>query len=377
MHRSLPPARLLAAGLLTAGFVAAAPAQAQRFETQRGAVQVDSVASGLRGPWALEFLPDGRMLVTEKAGNLRIIEKDGTLGAPIAGVPRVDASRQGGLLDVALDPAFASNRTLYWSYAEPREGGNGTSVARGRLNAAGTALEDVRVIFRQTPTGTGGFHFGSRLVFDRSGALFVTVGDRFGWRDRAQEPGNHIGKVIRIRPDGSAPADNPQKAGWAREVWSIGHRNVQGADLHPSTGQLWTAEHGARGGDEINIPQAGNNYGWPVITYGRDYSGARIGEGTAKPGLEQPVFYWDPSIAPAGMTFYTASQLPGWQGNLFVGALAGQIVSRLTLDGNKVVAEERLFNGLDRIRDVKQGPDGLLYLVAENAGAILRVKPAS
>ena len=359
--------------------LAALPAQAQqRFKSSAGDLVVETVAEGLQNPWGLAFLPDGRMLVTERAGRLRLVSADGKLSAAIANTPNVTGRGQGGLLDVALDPDFAGNRLVYLSFAEPRAGGNGTSVARGKLNVAGTALEQVEVIFRQMPTINSNMHFGSRLVFDRTGALFVTTGDRYGQRDEAQNPANHIGKVIRIRPDGSVPADNPKKPGWQPEIWSIGHRNVQGAALHPQSGQLWTAEHGARGGDEINTPKAGLNYGWPVITYGVDYSGLKIGEGTAKAGMEQPLFYWDPSIAPSGAAFYTGERWPAWKNSLFVGGLAGQMLVRLSTQGEAVTGEERLLEGLgERIRDVRQGPDGYLYLLSDDAkGRVLRVRPA-
>ncbi|BCB18866.1 PQQ-dependent sugar dehydrogenase [Bosea sp. ANAM02] len=357
----------------------ATPASAQkRYPSSAGELSVETVASGLENPWGLAFLPDGRMLVTERPGRLRLVEKDGKLSRPINGVPSVVARGQGGLLGIALDPGFARNRLVYLSFSEPRSGGNGTSVARGRLNEQGTALTAVEVIFRQMPAINSNLHFGSRLVFDRTGALFVTVGDRYSQRDQAQNPVNHLGKVIRIRPDGATPADNPKKDGWAPEIWSIGHRNVQGAALHPQTGQLWTAEHAARGGDEINTPKAGLNYGWPVITYGVDYSGAKIGEGTAKPGMEQPLFYWDPSIAPSGAAFYTGPAWPAWKNSLFVGALAGQMLVRLSTEGEKVTGEERLLTDIGaRIRDVVQGPDGFLYLLSDDAdGKVLRVRPA-
>lgn len=369
--------RVFAAGMLLALMADTAAAQ-QRFPSSAGELAVETVASGLEHPWGLAFLPDGRMLVTERPGRLRLVEADGKLSRPLSGVPSVMARGQGGLLDVTIDPAFAQNRLVYLSFAEPRSGGNGTSVARGRLNEQGTALTGVEVIFRQMPTISSNMHFGSRLVFDRTGALFVTVGDRYSQRDQAQNPANHIGKVIRIRPEGGVPADNPKKQGWAPEVWSIGHRNVQGAALHPETGQLWTAEHGARGGDEVNTPKAGLNYGWPVITYGIDYSGAKIGEGTTKPGMEQPLFYWDPSIAPSGAAFYTGPVWPAWKNSFFVGALAGQMLVRLSTQGEKVTGEERLLTNIgERIRDVRQGPDGFLYLLGDDAnGKILRVRPA-
>ncbi|PZU94089.1 MAG: hypothetical protein DI527_04080 [Chelatococcus sp.] len=369
---------LSAAALLFVDAVAGPAAAQQRFPSSAGELAVETVASGLEHPWGLAFLPDGRMLVTERPGRLRIAGADGKLSPPLAGLPNVMARGQGGLLDVALDPDFARNRLVYLSFAEPRAGGNGTSVARGRLNERGTALEGANVIFRQAPAINSTMHFGSRLVFDRTGALFVTVGDRYGQRDEAQNPANHIGKIMRIRPEGGGAAGNPNKEGWQPEIWSIGHRNVQGAALHPETGQLWTAEHGARGGDEVNTPKAGLNYGWPVVTYGIDYSGAKIGEGTAKPGMEQPLFYWDPSIAPSGAAFYTGAVWPAWRHSLFVGALAGQMLVRLSTQGEAVTGEERLLTGLgERIRDVRQGPDGFLYLLSDaQDGKILRVRPA-
>lgn len=368
------PILIFAAALLAAGSGFAQ----QRFPSSAGDLAVETVASGLENPWGLAFLPDGRMLVTERPGRLRLVGADGKLSVPIAGVPNVAGRGQGGLLDVIIDPGFQQNRTIYLSFSEPRAGGNGTSVARARLNERGTALEGTKVIFQQMPTVNSTMHFGSRLVFDRTGALFVTVGDRYSQRDQAQNPGNHIGKVIRIRPEGGAPADNPKIAGWQPEIWSIGHRNVQGAALHPETGQLWTAEHGARGGDEVNTPKAGRNYGWPVITFGIDYSGAKIGEGTAKAGMEQPLFYWDPSIAPSGAAFYTGSVWPAWKNSLFVGALASQMLVRLSTQGESVTGEERLLGDLgQRIRDVRQGPDGFLYLLSDAAdGKVLRVRSA-
>lgn len=376
MHRSFPA---WAAVTLLPAFLSAGSATAQqRFPSSAGEVAVETVASGLEHPWGLAFLPDGRMLVSERPGRLRLIAADGGLSPPVSGVPSVVARGQGGLLDVTLDPGFAQNRLIYFSFAEPRAGGNGTSVARARLNERGTALEGMSVIFRQNPAIASNMHFGSRLVFDRTGALFVTVGDRYSQREQAQNPANHIGKVLRIRPEGGAAPDNPKKEGWQPEIWSIGHRNVQGAALHPQTGQLWTAEHGARGGDEINAPKAGRNYGWPVITYGIDYSGAKIGEGTARAGMEQPLFYWDPSIAPSGAAFYTGDAWPAWRNSLFVGALAGSMLVRLSTLGESVTGEERLLTGLgQRIRDVRQGPDGFLYLLVDDAdGKVLRVRPA-
>jgi glucose/arabinose dehydrogenase len=294
----------------------------------------------------------------------------------------VAARGQGGLLDVAIDPNFAQNRTIYMSLAEDRGGGQaGTSVVRAVLNEAGTELENARAIFRQEPTHTGGNHYGSRLVFDRQGNLFVTTGDRFNLSDQAQNPANHIGKVIRITTEGRPAPDNPflKRDGTKPEIWSLGHRNLQSAALHPETGELWTVEHGPRGGDEVNIPKAGQNYGWPVISYGVHYTGAKIGEGTAKPGLQQPVHYWDPSIAPSGMAFYTGDKFPGWKGSVLVGALAGKHVARLEMKGTEVVREERMLRDLgERIRDVRQGPDGFVYLLTDaSQGRILRLRPAS
>jgi glucose/arabinose dehydrogenase len=358
-------------------------AQAPRSPTPtpvKAAVRVETFARGLEHPWALAFLPDGRMLVTERPGRLRIVGRDGRVSEPLAGVPQVLARGQGGLLDVALDPRFADNRLVYLSYAEPGAGGTaGTAVARGRLGEG--RLEDVRVIYQQQPKVRGAAHFGSRVVFARDGTLFVTQGDRFASRDGAQDLSVGIGKIVRINPDGSVPRDNPfvGRAGARSEIWSYGHRNVQSAALHPQTGQLWTVEHGARGGDELNRPEAGKNYGWPVITYGVDYSGARIGEGTAKPGMEQPVYYWDPVIAPSGMTFYTGDAFRDWKGSLFIGSLDPGLLVRLTLKDGRVAREERYLADLgERIRDVRQGPDGLLYLLTDSGdGCVLRVLPAA
>jgi aldose sugar dehydrogenase len=345
-----------------------------------GAVRVETVAKGLERPWALAFLPDGRILVTERSGRLRIVERDGSVSKPLDGVPAVLARGQGGLLDVALDPRFAENRLIYLAYAEPGEGNTaGTAVARGRL--AEGKLDDVQVIYRQQPKVEGGNHFGSRLVFARDGTLFVTQGDRFAYRERAQDFSSGLGKIVRINPDGSVPKDNPfvGRTGARPEIWSYGHRNVQSAAIHPETGQLWTVEHGARGGDELNHPEAGKNYGWPIITYGVDYSGAKIGEGTAKPGMEQPVYYWDPVIAPSGMAFYTGDAFPDWKGSILIGSLTPGLLVRLILKGGQVAREERYVGDLaERIRDVQQGPDGFVYLVTDNRdGRVLRVRPAT
>ena len=342
-------------------------------------VDVTSVAKGLEHPWSLAFLPDGRMLVTERPGRLRYVSQGGALSEPIAGVPRVYAEGQGGLLDVVLDPAFGQNSTIYLSYAEPGvDGTNGTAVARARLE--GQALRDVKVIFRQQPKVASKHHFGSRLVFARDGNLFVTTGERNSERAKAQDLGTHLGKIIRITPDGGVPKDNPfvGREGARPEIWSYGHRNAQGAALNPDTGQLWEIEHGPRGGDEINLPQAGKNYGWPVITYGREYSGEKVGEGiTAKEGMEQPVHYWVPSIAPSGMVFHDGRNYAAWKGQLCVGALAAAQLVRLEVEPTgKILHEERYAIG-KRVRDVREGPDGALYLVTdEDAGEVLRVVPA-
>jgi glucose/arabinose dehydrogenase len=375
--------RLVLACALTLGALPPALAQdTQRFRTDKVEVIVETVARDLQNPWGLAFLPDNRMLVTERAGRLRIVAADGTLSEPIRGLPRLAVRGQGGLLDVALDPNFVRNRLVYLSYSEDRgEGRAGTSVARARLSENGAALESLAVIFRQEPAHTGPNHWGSRLVFDREGNLFVTLGDRFDLRNQAQNPENHLGKIVHIKPEGGAAPNNPypNRQDAKPEIWSIGHRNLQSAALHPTTGELWTVEHGARGGDEVNIPQKGRNYGWPVISYGVDYSGAKIGEGTKKAGLEQPVFYWDPSIAPSGMAFYTGDKFPAWRGSILVGALAGKLVSRLETNGNRVTSEERMLQQLgERIRDVRQGPDGFVYLLTDSRnGRILRMKPAT
>lgn len=342
--------------------------------------RVTAVAQGLEFPWSLAFLPDGRMLVTERPGRLRIVAADGRLSAPVAGVPTVLAQGQGGLLDVAIDPAFADNGHVYLSYAEPGDDGTaGTAVARGRL--VGNALDAMTVIFRQRHKVGGGAHFGSRLAFAPDGALFVTLGDRYSEKDRAQTLDNHFGKTIRIRPDGSVPADNPfvTTPGALPEIWSYGHRNLQGAAIHPETGALWTHEHGAMGGDEVNLDAPGRNYGWPVITWGINYNGMPIGEGTAKAGMEQPLTYWKPSIAPSGMAFYTGDRFPQWRGNLFVGSLKFGYLNRIELDGTRVVAQHRLLSEIgERIRCVRQGPDGLLYVTTDSPqGRILRLEPAA
>jgi glucose/arabinose dehydrogenase len=338
--------------------------------------RVVEVAGGLEHPWAMTFLPDGDLLITERPGRLRILREGVLDPAPLEGVPEVYASGQGGLLDVAIDPDFASNRLIYLSYAAEGEGGAGTRVARARLGDG--RLEDVEVIFEGLMVG-GGRHFGSRLGFDPDGYLFVTLGER-GQDERAQELGDLAGKVVRLLPDGSVPEDNPfvGQGDAAPEVFSYGHRNPQGLAVHPETGAVWVVEHGPRGGDEVNVVRAGANYGWPVITHGRAYSGLPMGEGSEKEGMEQPLHYWVPSISPSGMAFYGGDAFPEWQGDLFVGGLSGQLLARLELDGEQVVEEERLLEGvLGRIRDVRVGPDGYLYLLNDSAdGALFRLEPA-
>jgi aldose sugar dehydrogenase len=359
---------------------AMAQSQAPKSPTPRpvdGSLRTTVVASGLEHPWALEFLPDGRMLVTERPGRLRIVDKAGKISAPLGGVPKVLAAGQGGLLDVAVSPTFDKDQLVYLAYAEPGTGGAGTAVLRGRLGAGG--LEAPKVIWRQTPKVDGNNHFGSRISFTRDGRLFITTGDRFTHRPRVQQLSTTIGKVVRINADGTIPKDNPfvGREGARPDVWSYGHRNIQAATVHPETGELWTVEHGARGGDELNRPEAGKNYGWPVITYGVDYSGVRIGEGTARAGMEQPVYYWDPVIAPSGAQFYTGDAFADWKGSLLVGSLKEGVLVRLTLDDGRVSREERYLPDLgQRVRDVRQGPDGMIYLVTDMPnGQIVRVEP--
>ena len=379
-HRPRSGWALSALGLLGAlGLIAAAPAQA-------GEPRTVAVAHGLVNPWGLAFLPEGRMLVTERPGRMRIVSADGKLGPPLPGLPHVVAEGQGGLLDVVIDPRFAANRFVYWSYSEAGDGaesGNGTAVARARLEGERglERLADVQVIFRQAPKVASKLHFGSRLAFAPDGRLFVTLGDRFSRKDDAQVLDNHLGKIVRIEADGRVPADNPLvgRADARPEVWSWGHRNVQGAAIHPATGELWTTEHGPQGGDELNRVLPGRNHGWPVITYGRNYGiGSKIGDGTERADVVAPAAHWVPtSIAPSGMAFLTSDRYPGWKGQLFIGSLRAQALIRIELAGNVVVKQERLLQNLnERIRDVRQGPDGFLYLLTDNAGGrILRLMP--
>lgn len=338
-----------------------------------------TVATGLQHPWAVAFLPDGRFLVTERPGRLRVVSADGRLGAPVAGLPRVAAGGQGGLLDVALDADFARNRSLYFCFAEPggEGGGNSTALARATLSQDASTLQDVKVIFRQQPKVASNLHFGCRIVQAPDGNLFLTLGERYHRKDDAQTLDNHHGKVVRIRPDGSVPPDNPlrQRPGALPEIWSWGHRNPQGAAWGPDA-RLWVHEHGPQGGDEINRPEAGRNYGWPVITHGENYGGGKLGEGPAKAGMEPPLHYWVPSIAPSGMAFLTSERYgPEWRGSLFVGSLKFGRLHRLEVQGGKVQREERLLEDLgDRIRDVRQGPDGWLYVLTDSPqGRLLRL----
>ncbi len=350
----------------------------QVFQSEKHAFRISTLLTGLENPWSVAFLPDGRMLITERAGRLRLVSADFKLDPkPIEGLPEVVSHGQGGLFDVVLHPQYAQNAWIYWAYNAPGPGGWGTALARGKLQ--GQRMTDVQVLFSMQPKTRSGFHFGGRIVFDQAGFVYLTLGDR-GDKDRAQKMDDHAGSVIRLHDDGRVPANNPfvKRAGALAEKWTLGHRNMQGAALHPQTGELWTHEHGPQGGDELNVMRAGLNYGWPVITYGVNYGlGTKIGEGQEKPGMVQALKVWVPSIAPSGMAFVSGSQFPQWQGSLLIGALRGQMLVRLTLDGEKVVSEERLFQGRPgRIRDVRMGPDGLVYLLTDEAqGALLRLEP--
>jgi aldose sugar dehydrogenase len=363
----------------SAALGAQAVAATKTFPSSAGPIQVETVARGLQYPWALAFLPDGRMLVTERPGRLRIVTPDGKLSPPVAGLPKVFASGQGGLHDIIVDRDFSQNRTIYFCFAEPFGSGARTSLARARL-PDGEYLEDVRIIFRQEGPPSRGNHFGCRIVQMPDNNLFLTMGDHYTARDDAQNLANHIGKIVRIAPDGSVPKDNPfvGRPGSKPEIWSYGHRNSQGAAINPLSGKLWMHEHGPRGGDEINILEAGKNYGWPVIGFGIDYSGAKIHEGTQRPGMEQPIRQWTPVIAPSGMAFYTGDLFPQWKNNLFIGGLVALALVRLELDGDKVTKEERLLQNMnERIRDVRVGPDGALWLLTDSSSAqLLRVTPA-
>ena len=341
------------------------------------------VASGLTHPWGLALMPDGRWLVTEKPGRLRIITAQGQVGEPVQGLPRVDARGQGGLLDVITSPGFGQDRLIYWSYAEPRDGGNATSVARGRLSNDGARVEDVQVIFRALPVYDGDKHFGSSLAFASDGKLFITLGERSDrpMRAQAQDLGSHMGKTIRINADGSVPQDNPfvGREGALPEIWSLGHRNVQGIAVQPGTGAVWTIEHGTRGGDEVNLDKPGLNYGWPDAAYGVEYAGGQItGGNTQAQGTEQPVYYWDPVIEPGGATFYQGAMFPGWNGDLLVAGLKEKHIARLVIENNRVVGEERLLTDLgERVRDVAVGPDGAVWAITDEAdGKLVRLAVA-
>lgn len=366
--------RVLGRVFVMSGLIFGAAAMAQgRSET---------VATGLESPWGVGFLPGDRFVVTEKPGRIRIVAKNGKPGAPLAGLPPIAAGGQGGLLDVLVDTDFRSNRTLYFCFSEPDAGGsaNSTALARARLSPDDTRLENLQIIFSQKPKVASRAHFGCRIVDGGDGTLYLTLGDRFSRKEDAQRLDNHLGKIVRIRKDGSVPDDNPfaGRPGPLPEIWSYGHRNGQGATLGPD-GRLWMTEHGPQGGDEINVVQPGRNYGWPVITYGENYGGGKIGDGiTAKEGMEQPLHYWVPSIATSGMAFLTSDRYgAAWKGNLFVGSLKFGYLDRIELKNGKVVAEHKLLeDGRARIRDVKQGPDGLLYVLTdESNGKLLRLRP--
>jgi glucose/arabinose dehydrogenase len=369
---------------IAATLLAASAAQAADpvFNSSAGRVTVETVARGLVHPWSLAFLPDGSMLVTERPGRMRLVSRDGKLSPPLVGVPNVYAAGQGGLLDLILDRGFAQNRTLYFSYAEPFDGGGRTAVARARLDTGeAPRLTDVKVIYRQHGPASRGLHYGSRIAQAADGNLFITNGEHFADRDMAQTLDNDLGKIVRVTPDGAAPKDNPfvGKAGARPEIWSYGHRNPQGLTLNPADGTLWEQEHGAKGGDEINLIKPGHNYGWPQVSYGVNYDGSPVGTGKAQmDGVTDPLWHWTPSIAPSGMAFYTGDLFPQWKGSLFNGALKFQLLSRLEIKDGKVEREERLLQGLnERIRDVRVGPDGALYLVTDNsAGRVLRLVPA-
>ncbi len=376
LHSGLLAASLAGTTLAAAGCAPGA-AQERIFESEKQRFRVTTITRGLEHPWGLAFLPDGAVLVTERPGRLRLIREGVLDPVPIAGVPEVAASGQGGLLDVVLHPEFTRTRLVYLSYAGKGRGGAGTEVARARLTDG--RLEGLETIFAVEPKSRGGRHFGSRLAFDAEGHLYITTGER-GDSERAQDLADAAGSVVRLTAEGGVPDDNPflGRADARPEIFSYGHRNPQGLARHPVSGRIWAIEHGPRGGDEVNVIRAGANYGWPVITYGVSYIGVPIGEGTAKPGMAQPATYWVPSISPSGMAFYTGEAFPAWRGNLFVGALSGEVLVRLELDGERVVHEERLLQALGaRIRDVRQGPDGRLYLLTdESDGALLRLDPA-
>ncbi|GLK79430.1 PQQ-dependent sugar dehydrogenase [Methylopila turkensis] len=387
MRRSSLARTALLAAALSLSAAPAALAQSGKPETvksEKASFTVETVAEGLERPWGLAFLPGGRMLVTEKAGRLRLVLPDGKVAPAVTGLPKVDARGQGGLLDVAVAPNFAETRHVYFTFAEAGEGGvNGTALGRGKLAENAARLEDVAVIWRQAPKYASTLHFGSRIVFAPDGTLFLGLGERSNaeFRVKSQALDETLGKVVRLTLDGKPASGNPfeGRSDAKPEIWSYGHRNIQGAAINPADGALWVTEHGPRGGDELNRVEPGKNYGWPVITYGKEYSGATIGEGlTEKEGMEQPVRYWVPSIGTAGLAFYGGDAFPGWKGNAFVGGLAIPTLARLEMADGKVTHEERLLEDMgERIRTVKQGPDGLLYLLTDSAnGRVIRLKPA-
>lgn len=378
LHEARFAAALVAAIVLTAN--AALAAEDKTVNTQKVTVRVETIATGLDHPWSVEALPDGAYLVTERPGSMRII-RDGKISEPIAGVPEVHARGQGGLLDVALDPKFASNRTIFFTASVSGDGGSGTAVFRAVLSPDERRLSEVKRIFLMNRLSRGNIQYGARIAFARDGSLFVSLGDR-GEQDRAQDFEDDAGSIIHIKADGGIPTDNPFKDGGKAlpEIWSKGHRNPQGIAFDTADGKLYTAEHGARGGDEINTPEAGKNYGWPVISYGRNYSGTKIGIGTEKKGMEQPIFYWDPSIAPGAIAIYRGKMFPEWNGDFLVTALKFQLLSRLERDGSgKVVERERLFEDeFGRLRDIVVAPDGALLITTdEDNGALLRVSRAA
>jgi aldose sugar dehydrogenase len=376
MHssRSLVTMGLIAA--VSAAACSQAQGETKTIDTKAGKVTVEELASGLDHPWGLAFLPDGRLLITERNGGLRILGTDNKLSAPLAGVPETYDSGQGGLLDVALDPAFAQNGTIYISYAEP--GGAGASTAFARATFADTGLTNVKVIFRQEPKVSGSGHFGGRIVFSKDGFMFLTTGERQKMTP-SQDLMSHLGKVIRLNKDGTVPKDNPfvGRSDAKPEIWSYGHRNVQGAAIDPATGTLWTTEMGPRGGDELNHPQAGKNYGWPLVSWGNHYDGEDIPDPPTRPDLADATKYWNPVISPSGTIFYTGTKFAAWKGNLFISGLSSQSLTRLKIEGTRVTEEERINMG-ERIRDIEQAPDGSLIVVTdESNGKVWRLRPAN
>jgi aldose sugar dehydrogenase len=370
---------ILAASLcMTIGAAALAQASSRTVNSDAGPITVTTIASGLEHPWALAFLPDGRMLVTERPGRLRLVDEAGAVSQPISGLPQVFARGQGGLLDIALAPDFASSGMVYFSFAEPGDGNTaGTAVGRGRLDVDGLRLGDVEVIFRQQPKVTGGNHFGGRLAFAQDGTLFLTMADRFKF-DPAQDPSNTIGTVVRLTSEGKPAPGNPFAAGSGRspEIWSYGHRNIQAAAIRPGTSELWIAEMGPRNGDELNQPQAGRNYGWPLVSWGQHYDGRDIPDPSTRPDLADAAMHWTPVISPSGMVFYTGDRFPEWRGSMLIGGLGARGIVRVTLQGGSAKEAGRVSLGA-RIRDVRQGPDGAIYVLTdENNGRVLKLTPA-